>query len=765
VATDDLLPTPASGVRNRYQVLAVCGLLLLAVGLVFGQTVRYGFVNYDDNAAVYENPQVTQGLTPQGVVWAFTHRHIESWAPLSCVSHMFDCQVFGLNAGGHHLTNVLLHVATVALLFLVLCWMTGQVWPSAFVAALLAVHPLHVESVAWVTERKDVLSGLFAMLTLAAYVGYVRHPFSLARYLAVMGFFALGLVAKPILVTLPMVMLLLDYWPLRRMSARQCLDPMPPQCDGGALAGGADFLNARLGRFSFLARPVVEKVPLLLVVALSCRWTFWGQGQVLALVGHTPLWCRLGNALVSYMVYLGQFFYPVGLAVLYPPPGLDLPLGKIVAAFLLLVAITAATLVWRRRFPYLLVGWLWYLGMMVPVIGLVQFGTQGMADRHTYFTQIGLSIALTWGVTDLCRSWSYRRWVCGAMSALVLLVLMACAWRQTSFWCDTETLWAHTLACTSRNSGAHNNLGAHLAAQGHLDEAMAHYRQALQIEPDYPEAHNNLGVALSNRGHFDEATAHFRQALKIQPNYAEAHGNLGLRLAARGQLDEALAHYQTAVEIDPDGAEFHSRFGGALAARGQFDAAIVQFRQALEIQPENAIAHSNLGAALANLGQLDEAIVQFQQALKIKPNDLGFHSNVAHALAAQGRLAEAAPHYRMVLKIQPNNVEAQTNLAWLRATCPIDTLRNGAEAIELAQRANTLCAGKRPDVLDCLAAAYAEAGWFPEALASGRQALELARQQGAYSLADAVRGRIALYEAGKPYRQPLPSSAPPPPKR
>ncbi len=495
---DGILPVPASGTQKCRQVLAVGGFLLLAVALVFGQAVRHEFVNFDDDD-VFENPHVSQGVSTQSIAWAFTHSHGNNWIPLTWISLMLDCQLYGLHAGGYHLTNVLLHAATAILLFLVLHRMTGRLWPSAFVAALFAVHPLRAESVAWVSERKDVLSGLFFMLTLAAYVSYVHHRPSLLRYLAVMVFFALGLMAKAMLVTLPLVLLLLDYWPLGRLAASST----PPHCNGGAFVGSANLRQTDLGRFSLAVRLVVEKLPLFALVAVSCVATVWAQGSALAPVEYLPLGLRTGNALISYVAYLGQLFFPVGLAVFYPHPEGNLPAWKIIGAMLVLAAISAGVWAYRRRRPYLLVGWLWYLGILVPVIGLVQVGLQAMADRYTYLTQIGLYISLVWAGADLCRSWSYRRWLCRAASSLVLVILMGCAWRQTSFWCDSEALWTHALACTSWNKVAYSNLARALADRGQVDAAIAHYQKALEIKPDFAEAHYSLGNALARRGQVD----------------------------------------------------------------------------------------------------------------------------------------------------------------------------------------------------------------------------------------------------------------------
>ncbi len=617
------------------------------------------------------------------------------------------------------------------------------------------------ESVAWVTERKDVLSGLCFMLTLGAYLNYVRHRFSLLRYLAVLIFLALGLMAKPTLVTLPLVLLLLDYWPLGRFAGdpgvRAMPPPVPPHCNGGAFVDGTNLCTnspeAVLGRFSFPARLLLEKVPLLALVALSCTATLWAQQEALVSEDRLPFSARVANALVSYVAYLGQFFCPRGLALFYPHPGTHLPIWKIVGAGAVLACISVAVLThWRRR-PYLLVGWLWYLVMLVPAIGLKQVAGQAMADRYTYLPQIGIAIALIWWAADISRRWPYRRLVWSATSVAVLSVLIGCAWRQTTFWCDSETLWTRTLACTSYNKVAHNGLAADLSARGRLDEALGHYRKSLEINPNDADAVNSLGVILARLGRFDEAVACYRKSQQIQPRYAIAYYNLGDLLADRGRLNEAMAQFQRAIAINPDFGKAHRGLGDILLAGGQLDEATSEYRKALEIQPDDAEAHRNLGVALASHGQFDEAIAQFEQAWKIKPGDLETLGSLAKALAARGQFADAMKHYRVILKRQPDNAEAQKDLAWLRATCPEASLRDGAEAIELAQRANTRCGGRRADVLDALAAAYAESGWFPEALATARKALDLATQQTHRALADAVQSRIALYEAGKPYHQ------------
>jgi Flp pilus assembly protein TadD len=655
-------------------------LLLLAVGLVFGQTVRYEFVNIDDDRYVYDNQQVSQGLTIPGIAWVFTNSHGDNWHPLTGISHLLDCHVYGLNAGGHHLTNVLLHVATAMLLFVVLWRMSGGFWPSALVAALFAVHPLRVESVAWVSERKDVLSGLFFVVTLAGYLHYVRKPFFWGRYLLVMALFALGLMAKPMLVTLPAVLLLLDYWPLRRMTS--------PTTEDDSLA-----TPPQPGRCSSPMHLLVEKLPLLLLSAVSCVLTLWAQREALVSVERLPPLSRIGNAMISYVAYLDQLFYPAGLALLYPHPGAHLPVWKVAGAMAVLACISAAAAASWRRCPYLLVGWLWYAGMLVPVSGLLQVAEQAMADRFTYLPQIGLCIALAWGAADVVRSWPNRRWLCGVTLTMALAALMVCAWRQTVFWGDNMTLWNRTLACTSRNFFAYSN----------------------------------LGNAFLDRKQFERATAQFERALAINPRYAEARNNLGIALVNEGQVDEA----------------------------------IKQFRQGLIIRPSNAGAHKNLGIALATQGKIDEAINQFRQAIVIKPTDAEAHYQLAVALAGREQVEEAVVQYREDLALRPDHAETHNNLAWLLATCPAAALRNGAKAVTHAQRAQQFL-GNVPGVLDTLAAAYAEAGRFPEALATARKALDLATQQHDQPLANGLRARIVLYESGKPYHEAPSASAPPP---
>ena len=652
------LDTPQSTAWSAFsgQARWVCLALIAANLIVFASVWHHDFVNYDDDQYVTTNPVVARGLTWHGVSWAFTTGYAVNWHPLTWLSHMLDVQLYGLDPGPHHLTNLLLHIASTLLLFGLLHRMTGALGRSAFVAGLFAVHPLHVESVAWVAERKDVLSTLFWMLTLWAYVEYVRRPAAsrsaVRRYSLVLLFFALGLMAKPMLVTLPFVLLLLDFWPLGRVR-------MGPNPAGGWALSREEW--ARTVRLAW------EKLPLLALAAVSSVVTFFIHyrrgGDVISL-GRVPLNLRVANALVSYVAYIGKMFWPARLAVFYPYPH-SVPGLWIAGALLALVAISVAVIRAGPRRPYLLVGWLWYLGTLVPVIGLIQVGDQAMADRYTYVPLIGLFIMVAWGVPDLLARWPLRLSRIALPSAAVLVIL-ACAISargQLQYWQDSTTLWTHALAVTTGNNIAHNNLGIVLADQGRLDEAIDHYLEALRIKPDYADAHNDLGVALADEGKLDEAIAHYSEALRIKPDYADAHNNLGVALADQGKPDQAIAQYTDALRISPDSAKAHNNLGAALAGQGKLDEAIAQYSEALSVNPGYAEAHNNWAAVLISQGKLDQAIAQCSEALRINPDYADAQNNWGVALANQGKLDEAIEHFREALRIQPDNAKARTNLS------------------------------------------------------------------------------------------------------
>ena len=474
--------SPTAGLNDRWLVPGVCIFLAAIIWVVFGQTLHHEFVNYDDLGYVYDNPAVTHGLTLQGIEWAFTHSVRANWHPLTMLSHMLDCRFYGLNAGGHHLTSLLLHTATAVLLFLVLRRMTGFLWRSAFVAAVFAIHPLRVESVAWVSERKDVLSGLFFMLTVGAYGRYVekskvQDPRSKVFYGLALVFFALGLMSKPMLVTLPFVLLLLDYWPLGRVSRLHSV-PARQASDKYQVSGPDSHVMHNASRITpQISHLLLEKAPLFGLAVASGVVTLYAQRGAIQSFEQISLPLRVGNALMSYVIYLGQMFWPSGLAVLYPFAAEDVGVSGVVLSLVLLAGISAGAFVLRRR-RYFLTGWLWYLIMLVPVIGLVQVGAQARADRYTYLPQIGLYLLLTWAAADLCTGWRHRRAVLGGGATVILVALIFCARVQTSYWRNSESLWAHTLACTSDNFIAQNGLGATLLQKGKLDEAITHYQKS-----------------------------------------------------------------------------------------------------------------------------------------------------------------------------------------------------------------------------------------------------------------------------------------------
>jgi protein O-mannosyl-transferase len=772
------MPTP-----GLLATAAIVSLLLLAVLLVFGQTAGYDFVNFDDNDYVYDNAAVNHGLSPHAIAWAFTTACQANWHPLTWISHMVDCQIYGLHAGGHHATNVLLHAAAAIGLFLVLRRMTGDFWPSALVAALFAVHPLRVESVAWVAERKDVLSGLLFVATLAAYVAYVRHPFSWLRYLFVVGLFALALMAKPAVVTLPCVLLLLDYWPLGRIAGTgpffgrkstlasplgvEDMDLSPSAARGGQshFRGYTSIerrasVAAEIGTFPW--RLLVEKIPLFVLTVVSCVVTPLAQGIAVAPLAAIPMRLRIANALVAYVAYLGQFFYPVGLTVFYPHAANDLPLWKIFGALAVLIAITLAAIAGWRRYPYLLVGWFWYLGMLVPMIGLVQVGDHAMADRYTYLPQIGLCIALAWGMAHVVAVWPRSRWACSVACALAVLCLMGCAWRQTSHWRNSESLWTHALACNPRNAAAYSNLGNVLTARGKTAEAMDYYRRAIELNPSLFEAYNNLGSLLAASGHINEAITAYGRALQLRPDDFSAHYNLAGDLAACGRTNEAIAHFQEAIRLQPGLVEAHNNFGNLLASLGRLDEAALHLQQALNLQPDSAVTHNNLANIRATQGKLAAAVAHYQKALELQPDFPEAYANLALALQRQGQTAEAVRNWHAAIRLMPDQIVWLNQLAWLRATSPESSSRDGAEALALAGRAQQLSGGHEPAVLDTLAAAQAESRRFPEAVRTAQQALELATQQGNAALAKSIRTRLSLYEAGTPFREkPQPHSTTP----
>ncbi len=650
---------PPARLRNRLAATLVSAALLAAVAAIYAQTLRFDFVYYDDQEYVVKNPDVLQGITPQGVLWAFTSTHACNWHPLTWLSHQLDCELFGLCAGCHHATNLALHAAAAMVLFLTLRAMTGALWTSAFVAAVFAVHPQHVESVAWIAERKDLLSGLFFMLTLAAYCGYVRHPFSPARYGLVVAALALGLMSKPMLVTAPFVLLLLDYWPLGRMT----FSPVHGECPH--VHGVASDVPVRR-RLLFL---VLEKLPLLALSAASCVMTALAQSKAIVDFERAPLLKRIGNALISYVAYVGQYFWPVNLSPFYPHRGGRLTLEESVAAAAALAIVTAVVAaLWRKR-PHLPVGWFWYLGMLVPVIGLIQVGAQAMADRYMYLPQIGLTIALAWEALRWVDARPGRRRVCAVAAAAAILALAFAANRQASHWRDRETLWRHALACDPANAFARHNLGVALFGSGKIHEAIDEYERSLAIRPDCAEARYNLGVALNALGQTDEAAREFQKALELNEQIPQAHFSLAVLLAAREQNDEALRHFLRARELDPGYPNVAFNIGVVLDHQGKTAEALVYWSEALRRAPNDVGAMDQIAWTLAthpdaSLRDGARALELAQQANRLAASpDPALKATLAAALAEAGRFAEAveAAEQALALARERNDREAVKN--------------------------------------------------------------------------------------------------------
>jgi Flp pilus assembly protein TadD len=573
----------------------ICLFLVLSTLAVYWQVKNHEFINYDDNVYITDNPQVQSGLTSKSVRWAFTTTHTGNWHPLTWLSHMVDYQLFGLNPGGHHLTSVFLHILNAILLFLAFRWTTSAIWPSALVASLFAIHPLHVESVAWVAERKDVLSTFFFFLTILAYITYVKRPRK-RNYLLVLFLFTLGLMAKPMLVTLPFVLLLLDYWPLNRLQLRKESSSADNKT-GKFLLGSRD----KLTPFALIG----EKLPMFILSGISCAITLWAQEKAGAMSGLeiVPFKWRVANALVSGATYMGKMVWPGHLAVFYPHPQNSLPLwqGVLAGFFLIIVSIIVVKL--ASRYKYGLVGWLWYLGTLVPVIGLVQVGEQAMADRYTYIPLIGLFIIIAWGFADLVDENRRKRNLLTLSATLLLLLLALCSWKHVRLWKNSVRLFEHALKVTSGNYVAHYTLGNALAQQGNLAEAMAHYQEALRMKPNHAEVHNNLGNALALQGNLAEAIAQYQESLRVFPRQGNTHRNLGVALDRQGRHKEAMRHYLEALRLNPQDAQSHNNIGVTLVEEGEVEEAVVHFSEAVRINPNFTEAQRNLENGLRLLGK------------------------------------------------------------------------------------------------------------------------------------------------------------------
>jgi tetratricopeptide (TPR) repeat protein len=634
----------AAVTSRRGRVAAAVALLTVAVGVVYGEVHRGGFVEFDDPGYVTDNAFVRRGLTAEGIRWAFTTGHMWNWHPLTWLSHMLDVQLFGLAPGRHHLVNVAFHLASTLLLFAVLRRMTGALWPSFTVAALFGVHPLHVESVAWISERKDVLSGCCFFLMLWAYAVY-GETHSQRWYAVALGSFALGLMAKPMLVTAPFVLLLLDIWPLRRLrlqraavapasrAARRRRAPDRRATNGVAppIAAGHDAVRAVPA--VPLATLLLEKVPFFALTVAASIVTYVTQQTHGAMEdsGALPLGLRTANALLAYARYLAMAVWPTKLAVFYPYD-MHLPAGQVVGAGLCLATISVAVVSVARRHPYAAVGWLLYLGMLVPVIGLVQVGSQALADRFTYLPLVGIFIIVAWGGRELLERAAVPAPAIALLVAAAIITYAALAREQVGVWRDGATLFGHAVRVTKANYLAHNNLGTALEAHGRLDAAIEEYRQALRIKPDYTHARHNLAHAL--RGQYE-------QVLAANPDDPVAHYNLAGVLRDSGQVPAAIGHYERALRLRADYGAAHTDLAGVLVETGRLDDAVAHYERALHAAPDDARTRFNLGSALARMDRLPEAVSQYEYVVRLTPDDAEAWGNLAMAHAALRQESEA----------------------------------------------------------------------------------------------------------------------------
>ncbi|MBW2570177.1 MAG: tetratricopeptide repeat protein [Deltaproteobacteria bacterium] len=580
-------------------MLIISLLLIAAILISYWQVKDFDFICFDDKPYVTENRRVQSGLTVKGFIWAFTTFHASNWHPLTWLSHMLDCELYGLNPMGHHWTSLQIHIANTLLLFFILQYMTGALWRSAFVAALFALHPLHVESIAWVAERKDVLSTFFGMLALLSYCRYAKQP-TLAGYLLIILFLSMGLMAKPMLVTLPFLLLLLDFWPLERL------------------------------RFVTVFRLVLEKIPLFVPVIISSCLTFMAQqssGAVKSLESF-PLTVRAANAFVSYASYAVKAIWPHNLTVFYPHPGNSLPLWQVFGAILLVGGASVLAIRSLKKYPYIAVGLFWYLGTLVPVIGLIQVGPQAMADRYTYIPMTGLFIIIAWGFSDLSTKWHYRKIVLTLFAVIILSVLAVSTFFQLGYWRSSIALFEYAVNITENNYLAHNNLGAALLEKGKFDKAVLHIKESLRIEPGCKAALYNLGAALSAQGKLDKAVLHYNDVLKINPEDAIVHNNLADVLSVQGKLDEAVLHYNKALKINSDHADAHCSLGSLLARQNKFKEAIFHLAEAIRINPDYAEAYNEIGVILFQQGKYKKAEVFFSKAVQIKPSYTEARKNI-----------------------------------------------------------------------------------------------------------------------------------------
>ena len=708
-------------VKRLGQPAFICLWLVLLTVLVYAPVFHTQFVGYDDPEYVTGNLHVLSGITLANLHWAFVTNHTANWHPVTWISLMLDSQLFGPHAAAFHAINLLLHVANTLLLFLWLLQVTGAKWRCALVAALFALHPLHVESVAWISERKDVLSTLFLMFALLGYTEYAKSG-RISRYFIALLLFAVGLMAKPMLVSLPFVLLLLDYWPLRR------------------------FADPRTFRL------LIEKLPFLaLSIASSVVTLLVQREQAMTPLDTVAIFLRAQNATLACVAYIGKMFRPIGLGVIYPYNLHPSPIRALLS-FAALAIVSAAVILTRRRKPYLFTGWLWFLVTLAPVIGVIQVGTQSMADRYTYIPLIGLFVIIAWGGWDALNLLRIRPFAQALVASIALALCAALSHAQLRYWHDSVALFQHAASVTVNNGIAEANLGFALAEEGQYDAAIPHYKTALQSQPR-AIIWNNLGESLVATGRLEEAINAFQKALKLNPSFGNAHHNLALALARSGRQQESLVHFGDAARLQPENAGIRNNYAIMLGRAGKTDEAVQQFQMALRLAPGAASTHFNLANLLVKQHAQDEAMAQYSEALRLNPTFVEAHCNIASLLLEKGMTKDAAAHYIAALRANANYLPAMVSLAWIYATANDEAeSQHAAEAVRLAEQACQISGCKQSALLDTLAAAYANVGRFEEAVKTGEEAFSIAKAAGENNFADSIRARIALYKKGSPFR-------------
>lgn len=780
---------PAIAVFQRFNdstlTACICALLAAVTALCYWPITSHKFICLDDQHYLFDSPHVASGLTWQGVAWAFKTGYFCNWHPLTWISFMLDSQLYGLNPRGFLFTNLILHTANTVLLFLLLKAMTGRLWPAALVAGLFAWHPLHVESVAWASERKDVLSTFFFLLTLLAYTRYVKlfkdkdketrasdldhqvpdaNHASRFRLLALL-FFAFALMSKPMVVTLPFVLLLLDYWPFRRFDI-------------------FEFNSTR----SRLPRLLSEKLSFFAFAFAASIVTYAVQktGGAVSSGASFSIFRRVGNALLAYLTYLSKTVWPTHLSAAYPIP-LELHAGGVVLATVLLGTLTVLFALCARRHPFVIVAWLWFLGTLVPVIGLVQVGAQAMADRYTYIPSIGLFVLIVWGLDAFSVFEVSKQQIFVIASVAALAGCLACTRIQIGYWRDSETLFRHAVAAVPDNYLGYDNLGKALEDLGRKDEAISYWRKAVEIVPEYAEAQYNLGTVLLEQGKEEEAIFHLKAAVKATPGDVNPHQNLGNAYLKIGKLAEATVQYaeaatlepnipmfrrvlglvllrqskwneaalvlSDAIRLEPGSAEANRNMGVALINQGRGTEALKYFTEAVRLQPGDSEMRFNLGLALLDESQPARAEEQFTECIRLKPDETKSHYRLAVALARQHKVNEAVVHYREALRLTPDFPDALDQLARLLACAPEAELRDGAEAVNLAEKACAMTNYQQAELLTTLAAAYAEAGRFQDAIAAAQKARTLAVSNGQSALVAKAGELLELCQSGRPLRE------------